>query len=140
MGLLIMHCKAVQGGDARARSSEGQPFDERDYLRCDSTRALVSAVMRIEGNDATDPVALVPAMKGPCGNPGLPCENRERDLVFDMQPKHTPPLGHVHESPTPWCSRAPRGHAGAGTKWPGSIRLALPHPLQCGPSDRKSVV
>ena len=30
--------------------------------------------------------------------------------------------------------RAPRGPAGGGTKWPGSIRQALQHPPQCGPS------
>lgn len=42
-------------------------------------------------------VELVPALQGPCSDPGLPGEDRERDLVFDMQPKNTPPLGRVHK-------------------------------------------
>src|SRR6218665_328600 len=42
--------KAVQGGDTRTRSSERQPFDERDRLGRGSANALVCARMRGRGD------------------------------------------------------------------------------------------
>jgi hypothetical protein len=53
--------------------------------------------MKVEGRDAASAVEPIPALQSPCRDPGLPGEDREGDLVFDRQPKNTPPLGRVHE-------------------------------------------
>ena len=100
--------KAMQGGDTRAWPSERQPFDERHRLNRGSAHTPIDARLRDESGDATYPVELVPALQGSNGDPGLPGEDRERDLVFDMQPKNTPPLGRIHESYTFVLSRAAR--------------------------------
>src|SRR6218665_4107104 len=89
----------VQGGDARAWPSECQSFNERDRLRWGSAHALVGAVMRVEGCDAAHPVEMFPALQRSGGEPGLSGPDHERDMVFDMQPKNTPPLVRVHLSP-----------------------------------------
>ena len=93
--LRIRDGKTTQRGDTRAWPSESQPFDERDRLGRGSADTFVRAVMRLKSRDAAYPVELVPSLQGPGGDPGLPGEDRERDLVFDMQPKNTPPLGRV---------------------------------------------
>jgi hypothetical protein len=38
----------------------------------------------------------VPALQGSSGDTGFPGEDGEWNLIFDMQPKNTPPLGRIH--------------------------------------------
>lgn len=132
--LSVRDREAMQRGDTWPWPSVRQPFDERDRLGRGSADTIVGSRVRVEGCDAAYPVELAPALKRPSGDPGLSSEDSERNLIFDLQPKNTPPPCRIHESPTRWCSRAPRGPADAGTDWPGSTRQAAPHPRPCGPS------
>ncbi len=86
----------MQGLDALPGLGQRQALDERDRRCSCPTPPCVDSRLRVEGGDATGAVELVPALQGPGADPGGAGKGRERDLVFDMQPKNAPPLEPVH--------------------------------------------
>ncbi len=84
--------EAMEGSEGGARFGQSQAFDERHGLGPCASHSLVAPGMRVQRCGAAVAVDLVPALKCSCADPGIPGEDGEGDLVFDMQPKDPPPL------------------------------------------------